>query len=260
MYPHWLIFTDLDGTLLDHDSYDFVPAIPAIERLKRNQIPIIPVSSKTLAELEELVLRLGLEGPVVAENGTVIRFPGEQPRITPPGYPAIRKQLSEMHKIPEFAFTGFGDMSVDEVVQETGLSRKSARLAMQRLASEPILWRGSDQALSQFKAHMEANGLRMLQGGRFLHLLGSMDKGQAVHRIIDWYRATGWDDIVSLALGDSGNDIEMLLNVDIPVIIRKKDGTHLDFLPRDDAVKTELAGPAGWNQALNNLLDEHGRQ
>ncbi len=260
MSPHWLVFTDLDGTLLDHDSYDFTPALPAIERLKRNEIPIIPVSSKTLAELEELVTELGLDGPLIAENGTVIQLPGEQPTIAPPGYPAIRKLLSEERVHPEFKFTGFGDMTVQVVIQETGLSLKSARLAMQRLASEPLLWQGSEPALGQFKQAMKADGLHMLQGGRFLHLLGNMDKGRAVHRIIDWYRARGWTDIVSLALGDSGNDVEMLLNVDIPVIIRKKDGSHLDLASRNDAIVTELAGPAGWNQALNNLLNEQGRQ
>lgn len=260
MHPHWLVFTDLDGTLLDHDSYDFTPALPAIERLKRKAIPIIPVSSKTLAELDELTSELDLDGPVIAENGTIIRFPGEQPNITPPGYQTIRSHLSEWRKNPEFRFTGFGDMTAHEVVHATGLSLKSAQLAMQRLASEPILWLGSEPALGQFRRLLESHGLQMQQGGRFISLQGDMDKGRAVHRIVDWYRAKGWNNIVSLALGDSGNDIEMLLNVDIPVIIRKKDGSHLDLPQREGTIITELPGPAGWNQALDKLLNEHGRQ
>ena len=259
MQSHWLVFTDLDGTLLDHDSYDFSPALPAIDRLKRLGIPIIPVSSKTLAELDDLVARLHLDGPVIAENGCVIRFPGQQPSITPPGYTTIRNLLSELRQTTEFKLTGFGDMNLDEVIAATGLASESARLARQRLASEPILWEGSKQALSRFKAKVASKGLRMLQGGRFIHLLGDTDKGRAVRRVIDWYQAAGRRDILSVALGDSDNDIDMLLEVDIPVIIRKKDGSHLELAQRGTAIITRLAGPAGWNQALNNLLNEHGR-
>lgn len=31
--PPLLVFTDLDGTLLDHESYDWSPARPALNRL-----------------------------------------------------------------------------------------------------------------------------------------------------------------------------------------------------------------------------------
>lgn len=257
---HWLVFTDLDGTLLDHDNYDYTPALPAIERLKRNDIPIIPVSSKTLAELEQLVQKLELDGPLIAENGCVIQFPEGNPAVTQPDYLAIRKLLSELRSNPAYKLTGFGDMTLEKVVSATGLPSESARLAMQRLASEPILWEGSESALHDFENQLESRGLRMLQGGRFYHLLGLTDKGQAVRKVIDWYRAKGWNEIVTIALGDSGNDIDMLLQADIPVIIKKKDGSHLELAQREEAVITQLAGPAGWNQTLNKLLNEHGRR
>jgi mannosyl-3-phosphoglycerate phosphatase len=258
MQPHWLVFTDLDGTLLDHDTYDFSPALPAMQRLKQAAIPIIPVSSKTLAELEDLVARLELDGPVIAENGTVMRLPGEEPTGFEPDYASLRRLLNELRESdPEFKFIGFGDMTADEVVQATGLTLESAHLAMQRLASEPVLWQGSAQALERFKSRLPDIGLHSLQGGRFLHLMGDMDKGRAVQRLIDWYKEQGWKDITSLALGDSGNDKDMLLSVDIPVIIRKKDGSHLDLPHRRDALVTRLPGPSGWCEAINKLLTEH---
>ncbi|MEN8165921.1 MAG: HAD-IIB family hydrolase [Pseudomonadota bacterium] len=255
----WLIFTDLDGTLLDHDSYDFTPALPAMERLKNNSIPIIPVSSKTLAELEAYIAELGLNGPVIAENGMVIRFPDQKPEITPPDYQSIRELCLDWRRDPDFRFTGFADMTLMELVEATGLSRKSAQLAMQRLASEPILWQGDDEAFARFKERVHYAGLRLLQGGRFLHLLGEMDKGRALTRVVDWYRSKGRHKIVTLALGDSGNDIDMLLSVDIPVIIRKKDGTHLDLPRREETIISDLPGPAGWNQAINRLLNAYGK-
>lgn len=258
MSADWLVFTDLDGTLLDHDSYDFSAAIPALKRLKNNNIPIIPVSSKTLAELEAYRSELGLNDPLVAENGTVIQLPGEKPLITTPDYAQIRNLLHQWRRDQQYQFTGFGDMTVDQVVETTGLSIVSARNAMQRLASEPLLWQDNKEALGHFSSLAKSKGLNLLQGGRFLHLLGDMDKGRAIERIVDWYRSCGHKRALTLALGDSGNDTDMLLSVDIPVIIRKKDGSHLELPQREDRIISELSGPAGWNQTINSLLDDKG--
>ena len=258
MHANWLIFTDLDGTLLDHDSYDFSPALPALKRLKARKIPIIPVSSKTLAELEGYVAELGLDGPVIAENGCVILLPDRQPQITIPTYQELRDYLHHLRQEFGWQFIGFGDMTVQQVIDATGLTDAAARLAMQRLASEPLLWQDSPEQLQRFTKEIRSRGLRLLRGGRFLHLLGDMDKGRALHLVVDWYRQRGTRDIKTIALGDSGNDIDMLVSVDIPVIIRKPDGTHLDLSERVDVVVSELPGPAGWNQSLNRLLDRHG--
>jgi ribonucleotide monophosphatase NagD (HAD superfamily) len=48
--PSPLVFTDLDGTLLDHDTYDWTPARDALDRLTRAGIPVVFTSSKTAAE------------------------------------------------------------------------------------------------------------------------------------------------------------------------------------------------------------------
>ena len=45
-----VVFTDLDGTLMDHDSYDVAPAKPALDALAARSIPVVPVTSKTRAE------------------------------------------------------------------------------------------------------------------------------------------------------------------------------------------------------------------
>jgi mannosyl-3-phosphoglycerate phosphatase len=258
MKPNWLIFTDLDGTLLDHHSYDFSPALPALQRLKARKISIIPVSSKTLAELEGYVAQLGLSGPVIAENGCVIRLPGRQSLLTDPAYPDLRDYLQRLRRQFGWQFSGFGDMTVQQVVEATGLSEPAARLAKQRLASEPLLWQDSETQLQEFRTAAQAKGLRLLQGGRFLHLLGDMDKGRALNQVVDWYRQQGLAHIKTIALGDSGNDIDMLLCADIPVIIPRPDGSRLDLPERTDAVISELPGPAGWNRILNQLLDRYG--
>ena len=70
----YLVFTDLDGTLLD-EQYRFDAALPAIEALRERSVPLVLASSKTLAEMVPLALSLNLTAPFIAENGGVIGFP-----------------------------------------------------------------------------------------------------------------------------------------------------------------------------------------
>jgi len=45
--PALVVFSDLNGTLLDHETYDWTPAKPALDRLARQGCPVILSSSKT---------------------------------------------------------------------------------------------------------------------------------------------------------------------------------------------------------------------
>ena len=260
MTDGWLIFTDLDGTLLDHDTYDYSPALPALRRLSQLGIPLILVSSKTLEELETLRQALKLKGPAVAENGAVISYPGEPPQIAPPGYHLIRDFLIDQRANPNFDTLGFGDMSLEEVMGLTKLPRDDAKRAMRRLASEPFLWRGDAESLAIFRRKATETNLRLLQGGRFMHLLGDTDKGLAVGHVIKHLQRRGKPVTRTIGLGDSDNDRDMLLAVDNPVIIKRPDGSHLTLAERPDAILTDQPGPAGWNQAVLQLLQQVGGQ
>lgn len=46
-----LLFTDLDGSLLDHHDYDWKPAEPWLDALRQAGVAVIPVTSKTRSEL-----------------------------------------------------------------------------------------------------------------------------------------------------------------------------------------------------------------
>lgn len=63
-----LVFTDLDGTVLDHYSYSHALAEPMLRVFMRENIPVIPVSSKTRAELEPLRVALENRHPFIVEN------------------------------------------------------------------------------------------------------------------------------------------------------------------------------------------------
>ncbi len=70
-----LIFTDLDGTLLDHDNYSYEPAANLLEKLNNIGIPVIPTTSKTRSEVLPLRRAINNEHPFITENGAGIYIP-----------------------------------------------------------------------------------------------------------------------------------------------------------------------------------------
>mgnify|MGYP002626636661 CR=1 FL=1 len=81
LFRRLLIFTDVDGCLLNKADYRYDAALPALERLRRLQVPLILCSSKTAAELSELHRELDLgEAPFIPENGGAIVRPANPVR------------------------------------------------------------------------------------------------------------------------------------------------------------------------------------
>ena len=74
-----VIYTDLDGSLLDHYTYEATAALPLLRQLEQLGTPVIPCTSKTAAELVPLCKTLQLSGPFIAENGALICVPTNWP-------------------------------------------------------------------------------------------------------------------------------------------------------------------------------------
>jgi len=272
-----VIFTDLDGTLLDHAAYSFAPARDALHVVKEQGIPIILCSSKTRAEIEYWRTRLDNSHPFISENGGAIFIPdsyftAEQLdswatttkrkgayRVIPLGtpYPLLRKAFTDLQK-DGFSIRGFGDMSISEVARVTGLDREQARLATQREYDETFLFTGSKEELNRLHSSISAMGLRYTQG-RFHHLLGDSDKGKAV-KILEEIMRNKYGVAVTIALGDSPNDIPMLATVDYPVLVQNYQGIHDPCIDMVGLIRADGVGPAGWSKAVITILRELGRE
>ena len=272
---HWIVFSDLDGTLLDHHSYDFSAAKPALDRLRQHHYPLILNSSKTAAEMLSLRRQLDNHHPFIVENGSALYVPrayfpdettdatnGDKFSIITFGadYALIVDVLSTLRRDQRYQFTGFNDFSVEQLAESTGLSLEQATLAKQRAASEPLVWRDSEERLTTFTEDLAQLGLSTLKGGRFLHVLGHTDKARPIRYLMARYRENwpekNWR---AIALGDSNNDAAMLAAVDCPVIVKNPQAQPLTIeLPA--LYRTEQIGPAGWNEAINFLLSAQAQQ
>jgi mannosyl-3-phosphoglycerate phosphatase len=81
-----IIFTDLDGTLLDYSTYSFEKALPALQLLKEKDIPLIICSSKTKKEIEYYRKKLDNHHSFISENGGGIFIPKGYFGFTPSPY------------------------------------------------------------------------------------------------------------------------------------------------------------------------------
>ncbi len=263
--PPLLVVTDLDGTLLDHFTYSPAKALGTLRHLQHLGIPVIFNTSKTAEETRALSETLGLSDPFIVENGSAIHYPKR-------GFPDMKAETDTVSRgdcwvrplglkrdevavrlAPfgnEFRFTTLAEMPLDRFIAMTGLSMSAARRAAHRQYSELLLWNDLPEAMAPFSAGLRGAGLNLLQGGRFLHVLGDTDKGQALERL----RTTYPRDTPVLALGDSGNDLAMLLKADYAAWVR----SPVHGIPGTGATGSipvsELVGPAGWAECVSKLL------
>ncbi len=269
--PNTIIISDLDGTLLDSADYSFAEAMPALDMIRVQDVPLILCSSKTRAEMELYRRRLDNHHPFIAENGGGIfipkgyfsvrveaeQFDGYQLILLGMPYAEIRKRFVRLRDQFGIRVRGFADMTVEEVAELTGLSREQAMWSRQRDFDEVFVFEGAPDQV--FLRAIEASGLRWTQG-QFFHIMGDHDKGRAVELLMSLYQQERGATIC-IGLGDSLNDLPLLQAADHPVLVRHTDGS---FDPRIDIpglLRTQHAGPLGWNEAVLQLLaptpDQH---
>ncbi|MCO5069939.1 MAG: HAD-IIB family hydrolase [Rhizobiaceae bacterium] len=246
-----LIFSDLDGTLLDHQNYDFAPARPMLDRLAEIGAPVILASSKTAVEMAHWQLLLGLsQYPAIVENGAAL-IEGVS---SDADYLAIRRTLSMIAPPLRDCFRGFGDMTDAEVSDLTGLDLVAAQRARQRSYSEPGLWSGDEASLHTFLSELSQQGIAGHRGGRFLTLSFGGTKAQRMSELVERFRPD-----ITVALGDAPNDKEMLLAADYGVVVRNDHGPGLPDLSADARgliLRTKKSGPAGWAEGMEAILRE----
>jgi mannosyl-3-phosphoglycerate phosphatase len=262
----YTVFTDLDGTLLHHDTYAWQAARPAIARLEEGGIPWIFVTSKTRAETEHWRRLMGNRHPFVVENGGAAYIPKNYFPFPVPGaverdeylalewghrYQELRTALRIASEISGVAVRGFGDMSRKEVAELCILPLEMAGLAKQREYGEPFTVQGG-RDLQRLVWSIERQGFQYTRGGRFHHIIGSNDKALAVKTLCAFYQ---WrlGSITTVGIGDGPNDVEFLRAMDVAIVM---ESPHVKGL-RDKIPRSRIAngyGPEGWRDALLSVV------
>lgn len=253
--PPMIVFTDLDGTLLDHDSYSYAAAAPALARLRAAGVPVVLASSKTAAEIAPLRDALGFAHvPAIVENGAGLLAPGAGAGDDTAAYDRLRAALDALPADLRTGFSGFGDWGPAGIARETGLPPADAARAGQRQFSEPGLWRGDAAGKSAFLQALAAQGIAAREGGRFLTLSYGGTKAGQMETVLARYGHP-----FSVALGDAPNDVEMLETADLGIVVANPHRPPLPPLEGEDTGgirRTEDPGPTGWNNAMQTVIVE----
>ena len=267
--PPYVVFTDLDGTLFHHYTYEWQPALSAIKRLQALEIPIVINSSKTAAEVIPLRKTLGLHSPFIVENGSALYIPKgfcdeaikQLPTVQLQGdyYRAlfgadrndIVQCIYQQRASRQLKFSGYSDWDTKSLMSHTGLDKTSAEQSLERLYSEPIIWQDSEAAHDEFADYIAQKGLQILSGGRFEHILGDTDKAQPIR----FFREHIYQDKKTkfICLGDTQNDTDMLELADIAVCI-KSPVCPYPVLKNEHVYHSQKYAPEGWQEAIDFIL------
>jgi len=198
-----IVFSDLDGVLLDPQTYSCDPAEPGLRALDELGHPLILCSSKTRAELEYWRGRLSNREPFIVENGGAIYIPrgyfpfriedariyeasGEYEVIEFGGpYRELVDTLRRASAVAECPTIGFHQMSVAEICIRTMLPVRHAEMARRRQYDEPfaILGSGVRRLLSTIRLF----GKDWTREDRFYHITAGHDRQTAIGRLTELF-------------------------------------------------------------------------
>ena len=254
----WVV-SDVDGTLMDH-SYDLTPAKETIKTLQELSIPVILCTSKTASEVKVIRNELNLTDPYIVENGAAIygeslkRVNGEI--ILGIKYESLEEILNFISKEIDYKLTPLNNLTDQEATQLTGLEGNSLNLMRDRHWSMPFL---NPPSFLDEKINACCNKFKVdvFKGNRMSHLLSiNSNKGKAINALKKY---SNIQNIQIIGLGDSPNDLPLLLNSDIKIVIPGIEGPNLNLLEKLKDFEFTLASEPngyGWKNEINKLINK----
>jgi mannosyl-3-phosphoglycerate phosphatase len=256
-----IVYTDLDGTLLDRDTYAWDAAREVLERLKASRTPLVFVSSKTRVEIEALRRTLDHTDPFIPENGGAVYVPlacglevpsparqveGCRVIVLGAGLEEMAEKFDRLAR--DFPIQAFSRMPAAEAAALVGLNLEQARAAQQREYGEAFFFTRGGVSLPAFEAAAGRLGLRVTRGGRLYHLLAGNDKGRAVRLLTGLYKEK-YGRVTTIGVGDAPNDEPLLAEVDLAYQVARPDGSHAR-LDVPGIRRVAGIGPVGFSQAV----------
>ncbi len=254
----WIV-SDVDGTLMDH-SYDLTPAKETIKTLQTLSIPVILCTSKTASEVKVIRRELNLTDPYIVENGAAIygesleKVNGEI--ILGKKYELLEEILNFISKEIDYKLIPLNNLTDQEATDLTGLKGNSLTLMRDRHLSLPILNPPSFLE-ERIKICCKKYDVDIFKGNRMSHLLSkNSNKGLAIKALKKY---SNIQDLQIIGLGDSPNDLPLLLNSDIRIVIPGIEGPNLKLIDQLKDYEFILASKPnghGWKNEINKLISK----
>jgi len=243
------LFSDVDGTLLD-DRGRLALRREQVARL-RGRADIILVSSRTLVELAAIHRALGLTGPLLAENGAVLRIPARWRTARPlaPRTLAIGAPVARIRPLVRRAAGAAGVEIVDQrdLLPDRGRSLRRTHSVCLRN------WAGADA--ERFLRALRREGLVASRSGTWITVTRGPNKGTGVRALLALARRRGAAYDVTVAIGNEANDAPLLAAADRRFAIRNPGrGHHPDLLALANVTPLPASGTRAWRTTLSMIL------
>lgn len=265
-----VVFTDVDGTLLDRAGRIHA-GWPTI-RESLSDAMVVLTSSRTVEELLDVQDALGIAGPFIAEDGgmlvltnewvdhpqgTVVTVGERLLRLIPIGTPST--QLAAIVK---------GAASTCGIVIETQRGVTTADVphtspvgaqtvsthALARNHSLLLRISGTPEQRLRFFATLARAGLSVSHGGRWHVVQGGSSKGIAVRALLQLIRRRIPHELCVIGVGEAESDRSLLEAVDHRFVMRGPDGAvDPSLLDLDDCHVADLPGLEGWNDIVHRM-------
>jgi mannosyl-3-phosphoglycerate phosphatase len=275
--PRHLIFSALEGALVDPQTDSFADAEEALSELERRKIAWVLLPSRTREEIDPIRRKMGHNHPFVTENGGGIFFPDGYFSLRIPGsvrtarylsiaqgrpYAEVCEALDEVAEESAVGVAGFHHMSLREIADNTGLRPRQAELARAREFDEPFYFTSADEkAIARFVEAARARGFDTRRGPLFWHLSSKCDTARAVRTLAHLFREATHIKLRLVGIGAGEVDLPWLRAVDHAILLpdsreSAKPLEHDTINPT--RAKTiamgDAPGPAGWNKAVLNII------
>ena len=252
----WVV-TDVDGTLMDH-YYDLTPAKKVINWLKELKIPVILCTSKTAAEVLVIRKDLNLKDPFIVENGAAIYGQSKNKNmweiILGKKYNSLEKILSNLSEDVNYDLIPLNSLSDEEATDLTGLKGNSLSLMRDRHWSMPFL-NPPEKIETLLNKYCHNYDVKIFRGNRMSHLLSNnSDKGLAIQKLKTFSKNSN---VNIIGLGDSPNDLPLLMNSDYKIVIPNNDGPNQKLIHQLGKEKFILAKEPhgnGWKEEVTKLV------
>ncbi len=275
-----LIFTALEGALVDPRTDSFAGAEEALFELERRKIAFVLLTARTREEIEPIRKKLGHNHPFVTENGGGIFFPDGYFSIKIPGsvrtarylsiaqgrpYAEVCEALDDIAEECAVGVAGFHHMSLREIAENTGLRPRAAELARAREFDEPFYFTSADEtAIARFVDRARERGFDARRGPTFWHFSAKCDPARAVRTLSRLFRDATHIKLRLIGIGGGEQDLPWLRAVDHAILLPDPgEAAGLpDSSPRDtpgrarSIVMGDTSGAAGWNKEILNIIGQ----
>lgn len=264
-----IIFSDIDGSFMNHDDYSFDELKPFIKKISQIS-QIIFVSSKTYAEIIKLKKKLKISFPFIVENGACIFFPKND-------FTKIRNKINSFEfgdyigcKISkfiandyktklnflkkEFDFKFFSEMSTSNSKKITNLNPSSLIDSKKRMFTDPIFWQDKKHKIFDFQTRLKDLNLETSFGGRFIHVSDNFNKGKSIRKFLNLINVNQKKALLTISVGDSDNDVSMLEITDYSCIVKNTKKKNLILKKLTNKYYSKNIAPEGWKESLIQIF------